>query len=214
MGRLNSLFKNVFERYRLWELKRFIKKDKFSLLDLGCGDGNFVFLASKFGDVIGVDKNPKSGDKRIIKSDIEKFRIDRQFNIITMYHVLEHLNNPNKMLKRARQWLKADGVLVIETPLVGNLTEKFLSKEYLAYSDPAHKQFFTKKEILKLLEKTKWKVAKQGITWLQFPITVITSSFKSGLVKGFLGVLLFIPLKILSSLKLNDEILRLYCLPL
>jgi len=50
-----------------------------------------------------------------------------------MYHVLEHLDDPGKVLKRVKKWLKKDWVLVIEVPLIGNLTEKWLGKDYLAY---------------------------------------------------------------------------------
>ena len=218
--RLNQNIKIAINKLRLWELKKTIQKKKFSLLDLGCGDGGFAMLAVNQGiKVIGIDKKLPFSTilHRIVeniefkKEKIEDLNLEEKFEIITMYHVLEHLKNPNKGLKKVGGWLKKDGFLVLEVPLIGNLTEKFLGKNYFAYNDKTHKHFFSKKQLLQLLNQASFEVTKRGNTLYEFPLTVLTTSFRDGFKRGILGLLLFVPLKILTLIGLNDEIIRLYC---
>ncbi|MBM4402077.1 MAG: methyltransferase domain-containing protein [Candidatus Cloacimonetes bacterium] len=196
---------------RFWELKKFLKKKKFTLLDLGCGDGEFVRLARRHGiDALGVDKKAPCGPNFSV-CNIEDLQLAKKFDVITMFHVLEHVKKPEKVLRKALTFLKEDGVLVIEVPLVGNLTEKFLGKNYFAYHDQTHFYFFKKREIYDLLAKVNLRVKKKGLTLFQFPFTVLTTSFKQGLWQSLKAIILFVPLKLLSIFGANDEIIRLYC---
>jgi len=130
---------------------------------------------------------------------------------VTMFHVLEHTRNPKEVLEKAASFLEKDGVLVVEVPLIGNLTEKLLQKDCFAYHDKTHINFFTKGELFKLLDKTGLKIKKKGNTLLEFPLTILTTSFRKNARRCLLGVGLFVPLKIFSILGFNDEIIRIYC---
>jgi len=187
-----------FNRQRIMEMKRFIKQKKFSWLDLGCGEGELVRLAVEQGiKAIGIDK--KQGQP------IEKFQVRNleRYDVVSMYHVLEHLNNPVKVLRKIKTWLMPGGVLVIEVPLVNNLTEKFLGEKYLVYLDKTHRHFWTEKQLEQLTAKSGWKIVKKKSCWYEFPLTVITQG-------GLIGIGLWLPLKLLSIFGLNREIIRLY----
>ena len=188
-----------FDWQRIIEMKKLIKQKKFSWLDLGCGEGGLVRLAAEQGiKAVGIDKTQGQ--------TIEKFQVTNleKYDVVSLYHVLEHLKNPKAVLIKINQWLKPGGVLVIEVPLVGNLTEKFLQKKYLAYLDKTHQHFWTKAEIERLLSRSGWQIVKKKVCWYEFPLTVITQG-------GWWGILLWLPLKLLSILGFNDEIIRLYC---
>jgi len=209
---INKNTKLLIEKLRLWELKKFIKRKYFSLLDLGCGDGTFINLSLQNNiNAWGVDKI-SSTHPRVTSTKIENFKSNRKFDVITMFHVLEHLEKPRLALIKIKSLLKKDGVLVIEVPLVGNLTEKFLKKDYFAYSDSSHIHFFTKKQLFQLLQESGFIIQKQGFTLYEFPFSLITAGFKKGIAKGLWGTILFLPLKISSVLRINEEIIRLYCL--
>ncbi|PJE68974.1 hypothetical protein COU96_02320 [Candidatus Shapirobacteria bacterium CG10_big_fil_rev_8_21_14_0_10_38_14] len=206
-----SKHKFLINWLRFWELKFFIKRRKFSLLDLGCGDGSFLHLARQHGiNALGVEKTPLP-HPHIIVSSIKDLKLDKKFDVVVMFHVLEHLKNPEASLKQIMTLLKKDGILVIEVPLIGNFTEKFLQKDYFAYHDKSHVNFFTKNKLLSLLNKTGFVVKRKGCTLLEFPFTVLTSGFKKGIIKELTGLIFFLPLKLLSIFGFNDEIIRLYC---
>ncbi|MFH1601765.1 MAG: methyltransferase domain-containing protein [Candidatus Shapirobacteria bacterium] len=211
--------KTSFDKFRLWELKRFVslktsllsKKNSLSLLDLGCGDGSFLNLALKNNfNVLAVDQVPKINLK-IIHSSIENLNLSKKFEVVTAFHFLEHTKDPEKVLRKAKGFLKKDGVLIIEIPLTGNLTERFLRKDYFAYQSKAHLNFFTKQKIINLLNQAGFKIEKKGFALHQLPFTVLTTSFKKGIFSSLKGLILFLPFKIFSALGLNDEILRVYC---
>jgi len=201
---INMGLKKWFNLIRIKELTRVVGKKKYSLLDLGCGDGELINLAEE-------RKIKAKGIDKVQGMMIEKLKLKQRFNVVSLYHVLEHIKEPEMVLEMVKKWLKKQGILVIEVPIVGNLSEKWLGKDYLAYMDKTHKHFWTKNRLFELLKQNGWRVKKQGVTGHQFPFTVITSSFRKGIAKGLLGTGLWLPLKLLSILRLNEEMVRLYC---
>jgi GT2 family glycosyltransferase len=180
---------------RINEVRQIIKKKRFSWLDLGCGEGELVDLAKQQGiKAVGFDQ--KSGGK------IEKLKLKQKYDAVSLYHVLEHLPAPEKVLKQAKQWLKPGGILVLEVPLVGNLTEKFLGKKYFIYTDKTHQNFWIKKQLIKLLADNGWRIIKEESCWYEFPLALLRRG-------GVLGIFLWLPYKILSMLGKNTEIIRL-----
>ncbi len=204
----------LFNLYRYWELKKILNQSHFSLLDLGCGRSVFLRIAERENNtVIGVDKKKENNDN-IIKSKIESFSIDKKFDVVTLYHVLEHLKKPEIGIRVAKKHLKADGLIVIETPLIGNLTEKFLGKDYFAYFDQSHLSLFSLDQLIQLLNQTNLKIISKGVTCHEFPITLITTSFRQNFFKGILSIFLFIPIKTYNWLNKKPDIIRLYLKPI
>ena len=119
-----------------------------SLLDLGCNEGDILFAlmnSNKFESALGVDTDPKKvkaaiarrdwrrvavetkhmcGDIELACSTIEDFTINEQFNTITLINVLEHVDDPILVLKKAKEWLAPDGVIIIHVPNAGGLNRK------------------------------------------------------------------------------------------
>lgn len=205
MMSLDFMMGEVFIKMRLREMRRVVGKDKFSLLDLGCGDGKLVKMANEMGiKAIGIDK--KHGQS------IEKFEVPNfeKYEVISMYHVIEHIKEPVKVLKKIKKWLKPGGVLVLELPLVGNLTERWLKKDYLAYWDKTHVNFWTKEELLEVVEKAGFKVVRKGRVWQQVFFHVVTAKIGKGWGQVLVGMVLWPFLKLLSVVGKNDEMGRLY----
>jgi len=98
-----------------------------AILDVGTGGGEFAYLLQSLGHrVSGVEPNRGYADY-----SIEEYGLTVQvgfiqdstfppeaFDVITMWHVLEHTENPGAVLAQLRSWLKSDGVLVVEVPNV------------------------------------------------------------------------------------------------
>ncbi len=98
-----------------------------AILDVGTGGGEFAYLLQSLGhEVRGVEPNRGYADYSIKEYGLAVqvgFIQDRtfppeSFEVITIWHVLEHTENPGAVLAQLRSWMKPDGVLVVEVPNV------------------------------------------------------------------------------------------------
>lgn len=147
---------------RLYYVRKY--KLKGSILDIGCGTGLFLNTAMHYGfDVYGIDvsqaavNNAKEefgidADKKLI-SQLDPEHM--QFDVITMWHVLEHLIDPVSELLKVRQLLKDDGVLFIEVPNLKSIKFKLNGGKWQGGNHPLyHRSFFTPRTLRKLLKRS------------------------------------------------------------
>jgi 2-polyprenyl-3-methyl-5-hydroxy-6-metoxy-1,4-benzoquinol methylase len=125
------------ERQQMWgrRLKTIEKRFRTGrLLDVGCATGTFLQLAKKNGwEIRGTEYSlyaaKFAGD--LLKADIYCGHLmdaryeDSSFDVITFWHVLEHLHDPMRYLKEAHRILKPSGLLVIAVPNVNDYIMQF-----------------------------------------------------------------------------------------
>jgi len=106
-------------------IKDYIKpKEDLKILDIGCGTGMTMEALGKFGEVWGVDNNPKAIDycrkrglKNLILADFpSQVPLKEKFDLITFLDVLEHIEGDAKAIKTAKGLLEPGGVLLITVP--------------------------------------------------------------------------------------------------
>ncbi len=131
------------------------------LLDFGCGAGGFlkgIKTYSPSTKVCGVELENFAREK-LKEDNIQVFKTleetDDQFDIITMFHVIEHLNHPEKIIKLIESRLTKNGILIIETPnsndaLMSIYNNKYFT-EFTLWS--AHVRLYNSKNLNLLLEK-------------------------------------------------------------
>jgi len=97
------------------------------LLDIGCGEGLFLAFAQKYYNVVGIDIDQKAihaakelyGVQRVYAMTLEEFRRHfprEKFDVVTMFEVLEHLEDPVGTIRDIKAILKPRGILVISVP--------------------------------------------------------------------------------------------------
>lgn len=135
-----------------------------SLLDVGCGAGEFLLTASQSGyDCLGVDVSQdgvniaKQKGLHAEAYDFLNHEFGRKFKVITMWDVMEHLKSPAAFLHRAASLLDDDGILVLKIPSFGNLNfhllNYFPTRSGILLGAPDHIQYFTPHSLNKLLSR-------------------------------------------------------------
>ena len=136
--------------------KRFFENKK-SILEIGVGGGQASFWFEKEGfDINGIEPdarnvnliNKKLERGSITQSFIEDINLEKEFDIIWMSHVLEHLVQPDVFFKKITKNLKPDGIFFIEVPSC----EHEPTLKASIFENP-HVHHFSKKALLKLVEK-------------------------------------------------------------
>jgi len=147
-----------------WLKKRYLverRKPGGVLLDVGCGTGEFlqVMAHSHKWQVFGVepDANAAHYASRITGAKIFCGRLEdveyppHFFDVITMWHVLEHFYEPINMLGKIRQMLKPDGVLVAAVPVLDSVDARLFGPYWAGYDVPRHTFTFSKTTLSKIL---------------------------------------------------------------
>lgn len=142
-------------------------KKEGSLLDVGCAMGGFLCAARDAGyDVSGVEISEFSAQYAkknfglnittgtLISSDFS----ENSFDIITMWDVIEHLDELNPTLLQANRLLKPGGVIFMSTGDSGSFYARITGKFWHLLTPPQHLYYFTRKSLSKTLEQNGFNV--------------------------------------------------------
>ena len=143
---------------------KFIKSIKNSgyLLDIGCGYGYFLDASRRKGyKVHGLDVSEWAAQYAVEKLGLsmtigkigDVHFPSQNFDIITMWHSLEHTPNPHMALQKSKSCLKKDGILVIDVPNYEGTDARKIWHEWNDWSLPYHYWHFTPKSLRQLLSK-------------------------------------------------------------
>lgn len=155
-------------RWEFNEISKMIKKG-MKIFEIGCGRGYFLNLASRKGAItfgIDINKNAisfareKFGLKNVYSEKLEDFlqnNAERNFDMVCMFHVIEHLKEPREIIKKIRKLLKPSGCICLSFPNPDRIELKLLKREYWDYP-PHHLTRWDKKSISYLLNIEGFKV--------------------------------------------------------
>ncbi|MFX1537939.1 MAG: class I SAM-dependent methyltransferase [Promethearchaeota archaeon] len=175
----------VFEKILTQIKKRFPKPA--SLLDVGCGNGSFLETAKKFSrNVCGVDTSAyccrtcKEKSLTVYCGELEEVNFpNSSFDVVTMFHVIEHVLDPRSLLVEVRRILKVGGGVVVRTPNVDSKISKATGPYWGWMNPPFHLNYFSPSSLSKILENT------------GFSVDLITTRFSPEYNKNFFTELLF-----------------------
>jgi SAM-dependent methyltransferase len=105
---------------------------------------------------------------------------DEFFDVVTMWHVLEHVPDPRETLGELRRILKPNGLLVVEVPDSASVTFRLCGDRWLQLDIPRHLQHFTPKTLVRILEDAKFTPVYRQ-TFHHWDIVVAFNSFLSRL---------------------------------
>jgi len=138
------------------------------LLDIGCSAGFSMACFKRYGwDVMGVDisewaskfAREKLG-LNVFTGSVEEIQFNERFDVITMYHIIEHLPDPLRTLIRVRNLLVDDGLLIVKGPNLASFDRMWHGKKWRGYTDRTHLYYFTPKTYRTILEKAGFTVQR------------------------------------------------------
>jgi len=137
------------------------KQPKGRLLDVGCGNGDFLQFAQRAGwEAIGVEPDPKAVEVAhargltVYLGGLETLHtVSEAFDGITLNHVLEHVHDPRATLTHCYRLLKSSGWLWLETPNLDAHGHAHYGENWVGLDIPRHLVVFTDHALLRLLRE-------------------------------------------------------------
>ncbi len=175
--------------FSIWMKVRLINryaKNNRSLLDVGAGTGDFLLAARKDGwSVDGVEPNQdarlRSREKKMeLHRDMDELP-KREFQVITLWHVLEHLPDLENQIARLRWHLEDKGTLIIAVPNFKSYDAQHYQEFWAAYDVPRHFWHFSRTSIRTLFSKHALKVVTtHPMLFDAFYISLLSEKYKTG----------------------------------
>ena len=195
-----NLFERVYHIIRSRALKKKLRlinsfgNESKQLLDVGCGTGDFLKIALTDGwTVTGIEPNEQARKIANVKTNQNVFEInhldnlkEHSFDVITLWHVLEHLPKLDTHIQLFRKLLKPNGLLIIAVPNYKSYDATHYKEFWAAYDVPRHLWHFSRKSINKLFQKKNFTLIK--ITPLIFDayyVSLLSEKYKTGYMNPF-----------------------------
>lgn len=155
------------------------------LLDIGCGDGSFLALAREHGFLVsGTELGDNSQPAKLgieARQYIDDWSDDGPFDIVTMWHSLEHFPDVRRALESVEKLLAPSGVLIVAVPDFGGVQARAFGPEWVHLDVPRHLYHFDRPALDTLFETTGFKAferlnhesAIDTFGWLQSALNVV-----------------------------------------
>lgn len=127
-----------------------------------------------------------------IYGSIEALEPELTFDVITLWHVLEHVPDPREMLAQLYQKCNEDGLLIIAVPDRESWDCRYYNKDWAAWDVPRHLSHFRRKDIHRILRETGFELMQVRRMWFDAPyVAVLSEQYRhagkvGSLIKGTL----------------------------
>ena len=183
--KLYQAVKNIALKNKL-NLINSLSENKGKILDIGAGTGDFLAFVKQNGwQTIGVELSQKAKEIAIKKgvqfvNEISELE-NQSFDIITMWHVLEHVPDLEKQIQELKRLLKPNGTLIVAVPNFKSFDANHYKEFWAAYDVPIHFWHFSKTAIKLLFEKQNMKLEKVlPMKFDAFYVSLLSEKYKTG----------------------------------
>ncbi|MDO4230190.1 MAG: class I SAM-dependent methyltransferase [Capnocytophaga sp.] len=194
--KLYQFVKNINLRSKIKIISAY-KKEKVKLLDIGAGTADFVLACKNIQkwDAFGIEPSQKARqlakEKGInLVENYDSFA-ENSFDVITLWHVLEHIPDLEKQIKIIDSLLKDDGILIIAVPNFKSWDAQHYKNFWAAYDVPRHLWHFSKTSIEMIFAPKGFQLLKtKPMLFDAFYVSMLSEKYKTGknnFVKGIIN---------------------------
>ena len=218
-GLFNRLYQGVRKyqfRKKLKTINRLIEKEEKTLLDVGCGTGEFVSFCNKNNwTAKGIETDVRA---RKFAININKCNVNdsldgviennESFDVITLWHVLEHVYDLDGYMRKLKSLLKKGGFIILGLPNHKSYDARYFGNKWYAYDLPIHVSHFSKPDIERIVKKYNFQSLKvKPLIFDAYYISMLSSK-KSN--KNILGGFIIGILSNSKALKNNEYSSQMY----
>jgi ubiquinone/menaquinone biosynthesis C-methylase UbiE len=189
-GFINSTYQSV-RKYTLLKKLQLISKyyKTGKILDIGCGTGEFLHTCKNAKwETTGIEPDDEARKMAIknygldVRAELDLKNLeDSSFDIISMWHVLEHVPKLNERVKELKRLIKPNGIIIIAVPNSDSRDAKIYKEEWAAYDVPRHLYHFRPKDIDALFQKYSMKVFRiQPMIFDSFYVSMLSEKNATG----------------------------------
>ncbi|MFL1894447.1 class I SAM-dependent methyltransferase [Aquimarina sp. 2-A2] len=167
---------------------------KGRLLDIGAGTGDFLIAANKEGwSTYGVEPNIEARNIALTKNinlvdELSNLPVQK-YDVITLWHVLEHIPDLDATFNQIQKYLDTNGILIIAVPNYKSYDATYYKEFWAAYDVPRHLWHFSKKSIKNISKEYGFElVSIKPMIFDSFYVSLLSEKYKSGkmnFLKGF-----------------------------
>ena len=187
-----SLFEKAYHFIKGIALKKKVslinelQPNKGILLDIGAGTGDFLSISKQNGwQAIGIEPSDKARNIALSKNvpfieDTNQLE-DHTIDVVTMWHVLEHVPDVAAQIKELKRLLKPTGTIVIAIPNFNSFDARHYQEFWAAYDVPRHLWHFSRLSIKKLFEREKLQLVEtRPMLFDAFYVALLSEKYKTG----------------------------------
>lgn len=187
-----GLIATIYQQVKQYSIKQKIKQlnefvTKGTLLDYGCGTGEFIFQASKQEwTAFGIEPNDKARAiastklKDQVYQSLEQLKKGVKFDIITLYHVLEHIHDLDNTVDTLLSHLNPNGYIFIAVPNPESPDCQLYNEYWAGWDVPRHLYHFTHHAMMKFGEKFGLEsIESKPLKFDSFYVSLLSEGYKS-----------------------------------
>ncbi|TXD52761.1 MULTISPECIES: class I SAM-dependent methyltransferase [unclassified Polaribacter] len=187
-----SLLDKVYQTVKNITLKRKVslinsfKTPSKNILDVGAGTGDFLKVCKNNSwNVFGTEPSLEARNIAVkkgvlLQEDLSKIK-NQQFDVITLWHVLEHVENLQEYILSLYQLLSEDGKLIVAVPNFNSDDAKWYKEHWAAFDVPRHLWHFSQTSISKLFSNVGMTVEKRvPMKFDAYYVALLSEKYKSG----------------------------------
>ena len=192
---LYSNVRNYTRRKKLQLIEKYTRGKK--ILDIGCGTGEFLSYCQQSGwEVKGVEPNPKAREYALRKYHVEVLDESQLsaltnpfFDVITLWHVLEHVHRLEERMQKIHQILNDDGTLIMAVPNSNSWDACHYKNFWAAYDLPRHIYHFSQNTINHLAKNSGFEIKKiVPMKFDAFYISLLSEKYSKGSSNYFMSL--------------------------